>query len=176
MTPYDSIRPVDRADAAPTDSILRDLCRVLTPASGEEPTIHIELSPAAWDKVRTYYRRPYRAEPREFRVGVQGGAVWLYSPGARERVWRRGQSPGWWTRVVRDRLGRLLARLALWVADREQATGNPKRREAMRAVQAQADILRETFSVVARPDLDTTGHAQPADTSSTYVKWDGRAK
>lgn len=186
LTPYDSVRPIDRADAAPTDSILRDLCRALTPSSGEKPEIHIELSPSAWEKVRTYYRRPYRPEPREFRVGVEGGTVWLYSPGARQRAWekaqrRRGSVFGWvadrW-RALNQRLLEGLARQMLSVGSRMESRqrqrlhlyGSLQRGAPEQHFEAE-HVGGETFSLITRPSLDTEGHAAPPDTDSTYKKW-----
>lgn len=82
MDAFSAVAPPDKADRTPLDDALRALLEAVTGVRSDKPRVTITLEQAEWDKVRTYYQRPYRPKPqREFCVSMDGGVVWFERAG-----------------------------------------------------------------------------------------------
>lgn len=87
MDAFSDVAPPDKADRTPLDDALRALLDAVTGVRSDKPRIVVTLEQAEWDKVRTYYQRPYRPRPlREFCVSMDGGLVWFELAGAQQEA------------------------------------------------------------------------------------------
>jgi hypothetical protein len=73
----DEVLPPDRADQAPVTAPLRELLRHLQRTADHRPSIEIVCDPDAYAQLRTYFARPYRAQPTTFCLPFTEGAVWF---------------------------------------------------------------------------------------------------
>lgn len=73
----DEVLPPDRADQAPVTAPLRDLLRHMQRTSDHRPSIEIVCDPDAYAQLRTYFARPYRAQPTTFCLALAEGTVWF---------------------------------------------------------------------------------------------------
>lgn len=70
------VLPPDQADWARCTPALQEFLRALSgPWRSDLPDIRIELDPISWKAIRNQFKRPYRAEPREFTIALQEGMV-----------------------------------------------------------------------------------------------------
>lgn len=78
VSPTD-VLPPDRADQAPITGPLREILGHLRSSSHPDhrPTLEITLDTDAYDKARTYFQRPYRAQPSQFCMALSEGTVWF---------------------------------------------------------------------------------------------------
>lgn len=73
----DEILPPDRADQSPVTAPLRELLRHMTRGEGHRPSIEVVCDPDAYDKLRTYFQRPYRGQPSTFALPLPEGTAWF---------------------------------------------------------------------------------------------------
>lgn len=73
----DEVLPPDRADQAPVTAPLRELLRHLQRTADHRPSIEIVCDPETYSKLRTYFARPYRAQPTTFCLPLAEGTVWF---------------------------------------------------------------------------------------------------
>lgn len=73
----DEVLPPDRADQAPVTAPLRELLRHLQWGTEHRPAIEIACDAETYSKLRTYFARPYRAQPTTFCLPLAEGTVWF---------------------------------------------------------------------------------------------------